>query len=334
MHTRITTLIVAVTMLLAHSLVQADSGIVVYSARNQSLIKPLFDAYSQETQIPVAYLTGTSGALIKRLETEGKNTPADMLITTDVSSLWLAADKGLLSSVDTRILRKNIPKSLRDPQGRWFALSRRARAIIYSTDRVDPDELSTYADLAKPKWKGKLCLQSSQGTYNQSLVAMLIYRHGEELVEAMVKGWVANAIGKTFKQDTALMKAIESGECDVGIANTYYFGRLQAENKHIKMAVFWPDQNGTGVHINIAGAGITANAPHPEKALDFLEWLSAKKAQLMFAGMNLEYPVHRKVNPVRLVAKWGDFKADDISISESVNLQVETIRLMDRAGYK
>lgn len=216
--------------------------LVVYSARNEQLIKPMFDRYTAETGMPVRFVTDDAGPLIERLAAEGANSPADILLTVDAGELWYAADRGLLQPVESATLDSNIPDSLRDPQDRWFGLSVRARTMVYSTERVKPEELSNYAALADERWKGKLCLRTSKKVYNQSLVAMLIAEYGEAQTESIVKGWVANLATEPFSNDTLLMEAIAAGQCDVGLVNTYYFGRLLREKPDLPIKLFWADQ--------------------------------------------------------------------------------------------
>ena len=312
----------------------AAEEIVVYSARNEQLIKPLFDAYTQETGTQIKFLTDSEGPLLEKLKTEGAATPADLLITVDAGNLWLAAKEGVLANVQSKTLEANIPAHLRDPDGYWFGLSVRARTIVYHTGRAKPAELSTYEDLASPKWKGRLCLRTSKKVYNQSLVAMMIARQGEAKTEEIVKGWVANLATEPLPDDTKVMEAIAAGQCDVGIVNTYYYGRLMKKRPDLKLALFWPNQQDRGVHVNVSGAGITAHAKHKAAAIKFLQWLSSEKAQNLFADENLEYPANRKVKPHPNVAAWGSFKQDTINVSEAGRLQVQAVKLMDRAGYK
>src|SRR3990170_1191446 len=205
------------------------SELVVYSARNEQLIKPIFDRYSAETGQKIRFVTDDAGPLIERLNAEGANSQADILMTVDAGELWHAADLGLFQATSSEVLKENIPESLRDPENRWFGFSIRARTIVYSTERVKPEELSDYAALAGERWKGKLCLRTSKKVYNKSLVAMLIAEHGEPKAEEIVRGWVANLAAEPFSNDTLLMQAIAAGQCDVGLVNTYYFGRLIRE---------------------------------------------------------------------------------------------------------
>lgn len=318
--------------LLAGGLVNAD--VVVYSARNEQLIKPLFDAYTKETGVPVKFVTDKEGPLLQRLKAEGENSPADLLITVDAGNLWQAANEGLLSPVKSAVLEKNIPAHLRDPQNRWFGLSVRARTIFYNPQKVKPNELISYEDLANPKWKGRLCLRTSKKVYNQSLVAMMIAEYGEAKTEQLVKGWVNNLATDVFADDTKLLKAIGAGQCDVGIANTYYYGRLIEKEPKLPVAIFWPNQNGKGVHVNVSGAGVTKYAKDRAGAIKLLEWLSSDKAQNLFADVNLEYPANPRIKPDATVAGWGSFKANPLNVAKAGELQAAAVKLMDRANYK
>lgn len=310
--------------------------LVVYSARNEHLIQPLFDAYTKETGVAIKYITDQEGPLLQRLKSEGRNTPADLLITVDAGNLWHAANEGLLQSVDSPVLLANVPANLRDQENRWFGLSLRARTIVYSTERVKPDQLSTYAALGDEAWKGRLLMRTSKKVYNQSLVAMMIAEYGEEQSEQIVRSWVANLAAEPFSNDTKAMEAIAAGQGDVAMVNTYYFGRLLQKHPELKLALFWPNQEqaGSGVHVNVSGAGVTRHAKHPEAALKFLEWLSSEQAQNLFADANLEYPVNPKVAPNAEVAAWGAFVASPFNLTQAGELQERAIRLMDRAGYR
>ncbi|HET9394685.1 MAG TPA: extracellular solute-binding protein, partial [Nitrospiraceae bacterium] len=236
--------------------------------------------------------------------------------------------------VESPVLTANVPATLRDPGNRWFGLSVRARTIVYSTERVKPEDLSTYEALADPRWRGKVCLRTSKKVYNQSLVAMLIAQHGEQETERIVRGWVENLATDVFSNDTLLMEAIAAGQCDVGIVNTYYYGRLLRDKPTVPVKLFWADQQGSGVHVNVSGAGITTHAPHREAAQKFLEWLSQTESQAMFAGLNLEYPANPTVATDAIVAEWGQFKSNPLNVSKAGELQADAVRLMDRAGYR
>ena len=315
------------------SVAHADQ-VVVYSARIEQLIKPMFDAFTKDTGITVKFVTDKEGPLLARLKAEGKNTPADMLITSDAGNLWEAAREGLLRPVESKTLETNIPAYLRDPQKQWFGLSVRARTIIYNTDKVKPSDLSTYEALADPKWKGRLCLRTSKKVYNQSLVAMMIAEHGEAKTKKIVKGWVDNLAVDPLSDETKAMEFVAAGRCDVTIANSYYYGRLMAKNPALPLGIFWANQEGSGVHVNISGAGVTRYASHPEAAVKLLEFLSSEKAQNLFADVNMEYPANPKVKPDPAVAAWGAFKQNTINVNKAGELQAEAVKLMDRAGYR
>lgn len=308
--------------------------LVVYSARKEHLIKPLFDAYEKKTGVIIKYITGKAPVLLERLKSEGTRTPADLLMTVDAGNLWHAARVGVLQPVYSSVLEANIPASLRDPENRWFGLSKRARTIVYSTERVTPSELSTYENLADPAWKGRLVLRTSKKVYNQSLVAMLIAEHGDKNTETLVKGWVNNLAAPPFSSDTKALESIIAGQGDVAVVNTYYFGRLQKKKPGLPLAIFWPNQTSGGVHINVSGAGITTHSKHPEAAKAFLEWLSGPEAQNLFADANMEYPVNPSVKPHAFVAAWGEFKGSELGLEKAGELQGDAIKLMDRAGYK
>jgi iron(III) transport system substrate-binding protein len=313
---------------------QAADEVVVYSARAEQLIKPMFDAFSKETGVPVKFITDKEGPLMERLKAEGANTPADVLLTVDAGNLWQAANEGLLKPVQSRVLDENIPKHLKDPDNRWFGLSIRARTLVYNTKKLKPADLSTYEDLASPKWKGKLCLRTSKKVYNQSLVAMMIAEKGEAQTERIVKGWVNNLATDVFPDDTKLMEAIAAGQCEVGIVNTYYYGRLLEKNPDLSLALFWPNQKTTGVHVNVSGAGVVKYAKNEKGAIQLLEWFTSAQGQKMFADLNLEYPANPAFKPDPVVASWGEFKQNLINVAKAGELQAAAVRLMDRARYK
>ncbi len=308
--------------------------LVVYSARKEHLIKPLFDAYSQATGTKINYVTDKSGPLLQRLKAEGKNTRADLLLTVDAGNLWHAANEGVLQAVDSATLNANIPANLRDPDNRWFGLSLRARTIVYSTERVKPEELSSYEALGDADWKNRLLLRTSKKVYNQSLVAMLIAEHGETKTEQIVRNWVDKLAAPPFSNDTKVMEAILAGQGDVGVVNTYYFGRLLKKDPTLKLALYWPNQDSTGVHVNVSGGGVTKHAKNPQGAIKFLEWLSSEEAQNLFADANMEYPVNPNVEPHEYVKNWGSFKASEQNLAQAGKLQTSAIKLMDRAGYR
>lgn len=314
----------------------ADSEHVVtaYSSHHEQSVKPLLDKFTEETGIKVELVTDKSGPLMARLKAEGKNTPADLLMTVDAGNLWQAADQGLLQPVSSSILDANVPAKYRDPEGHWTGLSLRARTIFYDPSKVSADQLSTYADLADPKWRGKLCLRTSKSVYNQSLVASMIEHLGEEKTEQVIRGWVANLATDVFSDDTNMLKAIAAGQCEVGLSNSYYYGRIVAKDPNFPVKIFWANQDTTGTHVNVSGAGVTAYSDNPEDALKVIEFLSSDKAQGLYASANKEYPVKQGIDESDLLKSWGKFRQDDIGVQKFGALQTKAIQLMDKAGYK
>lgn len=316
----------------------APEDLVVYSARKEHLIKPLFDQFTVETGIRVHYVTDEAGPLLARLKAEGEQSQADILMTVDAGNLWQATEQGVLATVESTVLEKNVPSHLRDANNHWFGLTIRARTIVYASDRVKVDELSTYEDLAGQQWAGRLCLRTSKKVYNQSLVALMIAALGEQQTQRVVTAWVNNLALPPLSNDVKVMEAIVAGQCDVGIVNSYYFGRLMRQYPEYHLALYWPNQHGEqaagrGVHVNVSAAGVTRASRKQDKAVALLEWLSDIKAQQMLMELNQEFAVNPQVKPLPEMAAWGQFKADSINVGEAGRLQVQAIKLMDRAGY-
>lgn len=325
------------TVLATTTVAQAES-ITLYSSRIEQLIKPILDQYTKETGVEIKMLTDNGNALIERLAAEGASTPADLLITVDVGNLWRAADRGLLRPTDSAVLKANVPASMRAPDGSWYGLSRRERTIFYDPKKVKPEQLSTYEDLADPKWKGQLCLRTGKQTYTQSLTAMLLEQHGTQRTEAIAKGWVSNLATDVFTSDARLLEAIAAGQCSVGISNTYYYGRLINRDAGFKnkVSLFWANQGEGqgGVHVNLSGGGVTKHAKNPAGALKFLEWVSSEQAQSGYTRGTFESPVNAKVKADPIVEAWGTFKPNTINAAAVGRQQPEAILLLDRVGYR
>ncbi|MBX3704249.1 MAG: Fe(3+) ABC transporter substrate-binding protein [Steroidobacteraceae bacterium] len=312
----------------------AGQPLVVYTARKYQLVDQLFQEYGRERGIEVKFVTDDGAPLIARLAAEGRNSPADLLITVDAGDLWRATEAGLLQPVKSPMLEAAIPAHLRDPQGHWFGLAVRARTIAYSTARVKPAELSTYAALGDPRWKGRLCLRSGKHAYNQSLVAMMIGDIGEEAAERVVRSWIANLAAEPFSSDTLMLKAVAAGQCDVAITNSYYLGRLQAEDPAFPVQIFWADQGGRGTHVNVSGGGVTKHAKNRAEAIRFLEWLASPEIQQRFAAVNYEFPANAGVPPLPTVAAWGSFEPNLVNVGTIGRTQPAAVKLMDRAGWR
>ena len=308
--------------------------LVIYSARNEQLIKPIFEEYTKETGVQIKFTTDKEAPLLEKIKAEGNQTSADIFMTVDAGNLWLAGEAGVLKPIKSKILDKNIPAHLKDPQGKWFGFSVRARTIFYNKEKVKITELTSYEDLAQQKWSKRLCLRTSNKVYNQSLVAMMIAEHGEKKAEEIVSGWVNNLATQVFPDDTKLIEAIDAGLCDVGIANTYYFGKYAEQKPQTKVAIFWANQKSGGVHVNISGAGLTKFAKNEKEAIAFLEWLSSEKAQNLFVDENFEFPANQKISSSKKIATWGNFKSSLINVSKAGELQATAVKLMDRVKYK
>jgi iron(III) transport system substrate-binding protein len=308
------------------------SEVIIYSARHYGQ-EPAFEAFTKKTGIQIKMLSGSTGEMFERLKAEGERTPADVLLTVDAGNLWNAARAGLLSKLDSPELAANIPANLRDPDNRWVGLTVRARTIMYNTTRVKPAELSTYEALGDPKWKGRICLRTSSYVYNQSLLATMIKRSGEPKTEEVVRAWVANQ-PILINGDTKILEAIAAGQCDVGLTNHYYLARILTKDAAFPVLPFWANQQTTGTHVNVSGAGVTAHAKNRANAVKLLEFLSSPEAQQMFADVAFEYPANPQAGTNPIVAKWGKFKQDDINVASAGEFQAAATRLADRAGYK
>ncbi len=318
----------------------ADGEVNLYSARQENLIKPLLDDFTRDTGISVRLLTGRANELLQRLQLEGRNSPADVLITVDAGNLHQAKEAGVLSAIESDVLIERIPENFRDVDGQWFGLSLRARPIMYHKDKVDPTELSTYEALTDPKWRGRICIRSSSNVYNQSMVAAMIASEGSEAASQWAQGLVANLARPPQGGDRDQIRAAAAGVCDVAIANTYYIGGMLAGDDATQreaaeqLGVFFPNQEDRGTHVNISGAGVTAHAPNRENAIRLIEYLTGEEAQRWYAEANQEYPVRPDVPASDILRSFGDFKADSLNLSLLGEHNAEAVRIMDRAGWR
>lgn len=319
----------------------AKNEVNLYSARKEKLIKPILQDFIKDTGIQVNLVTGKADALLKRIQTEGEYTPADVFITVDAGRLQRAKDAGVLQPVNSNILNQRVPAALRDKDNKWFGLSARSRIIVYNKSRVKPSELSTYEDLASPKWRGRICIRSSNNIYNQSLLASIIAHHGKDYALKWAKGVVANMARPPKGNDRAQMTAVAVGECDIGVVNTYYYGGWQkSKDPKVrgyakKIALFYPNQSNRGTHINVSGAGVTKYAKNKANAVKLLEYLTNKNAQKFYAEVNHEFPVVKGTGISDTVKAWGyPFKADGLAINKLGEYNAEAVKIFDKAGWK
>ena len=320
------------------SFILAD--INIYTHRHYDSDKILFKKFTDVTGIEVNVIKGSADQLIHRLQSEGKNSPADILLTVDAGRLVRAKDMGLLEPVSSKILTKNIPEMMRDTENHWFGLSVRARVIAYAKDRIKENELSTYEDLADPKWRGKIVVRSSNNIYNQSLLASLIDKNGSKNALKWAKSVRKNMARKPRGNDRDQARAVASGVADLAIINTYYLGLLANSSDKAdrevaeKLNIFFPNQDGRGTHINVSGAAVTKSSKNKKEAIKFLEFLTEKENQRIFSEANYEYPLDYNNSKSKIHLKWGRFKADSIDLSILGKNNAEAVKIFDLAGWE
>jgi iron(III) transport system substrate-binding protein len=338
-----TSLRLAAAALAAAFVVPADAQervLNLYSSRHYQTDEALYDNFTKATGIKINRIEAGEDPLIERMKQERARSPADVLLTVDAGRLWRAEQAGLLQPVKSAKLEAAIPAELRHPDGLWYGFSMRARPIYYAKGRVDPKSIAEYESLADPKLKGKICIRSSSNVYNLSLMSAMIAAGGPEKAEAWARGVVGNMARAPKGGDTDQLMALAAGECDVAVANTYYYVRLMKSAKPEdraaaeKIGVVFPNQAGRGAHVNISGAGVAKHAPHKENAILFLEYLASPEAQAYFANGNNEYPVVGKVTGNRELSSLGEFKKDSVNVAVFGRNQGAAQQAYDRAGWK
>lgn len=316
----------------------AEGEVNIYSYRQPELIQPLLDAFTAETGIQTNIVFASKG-LAERMQAEGANSPADVLLSVDIGRLQGAKDLGVTQAVSNTIIEGNIPASLRDSEGHWFGLTTRARVIYASKDRVDQDSI-TYEELADPKWQGRLCTRSGQHSYSIGLFASMVSHLGEEEATKWLEGVRDNLARKPTGNDRAQVKSIYAGECDIALGNTYYMGKMQTNEKDpeqkdwaASVRILFPNTEDRGTHVNISGMILAKNAPNKENAIKFMEFLSSENAQQIYARDNFEYPVKPGVAASELVSSWGSFNSDQISLNEIAGNRAKASELVDQVGF-
>jgi len=324
-----------VALLIGSSMAMA-AEVNVYSYRQPYLIDPLFDAFTKATGIKVNTVYAQSG-LIERLKNEGANSLADLLLTADIGLLSDAYDAGVTQAVKSDVLDANIPAPYRATHGHWYGLTSRARVIAVSKERVVKGEISTYEQLADPKWKGRICTRSAKHPYMVALTASMIVHHGEAKAKAWLSGLKANLARKPQGNDRAQAKAIKEGQCDLALMNHYYMAQMMRDKEEVAWAdaiyLVFPNQNGRGTHLNVSGIALTRSAPHKEDAIKLMEFLSGDLAQRIYAQDNSEYPIKPGVPWSELLASWGTFKADEVPLDKVAEKRAEAIKMADEVHY-
>jgi iron(III) transport system substrate-binding protein len=312
----------------------------LYSARKEALIKPLLDKFTQQTGISVNLVTGNADNLITRLKSEGKYSPADLLLTTDVGRLYRAKQQGLTQAISESEAIAKLPSNFRDEQGHWLGLSLRARPLMAAVDKVVGQTIANLEDLTRPEWKGRVCVRSSSNIYNQSMVASLIAQLGESATQEWVNGLVNNFARPPQGGDRDQIKAVAAGLCDVAIANTYYLAGMLSSDDELtqqqakKVKVIWPNQADRGAHINISGVALAKNAPNKEAAVKLIDFLLSGESQLWYATTNHEYPVLADIVWSELLQSFGTFKTEQVPLTKLGELNAAAVQIMDRAGWK
>ncbi len=309
-----------------------DDTLVVYNGRSHYGDETVFDNFTEETGIELTLRGGTGPELFERLKREGSDTPADVLITTDLANLWRAENAGLLAPTTSAKLEANVPEVVRDPGGEWWPLTVRLRVPVVSTERVPEGAITSYEDLGDPKWKGRTCLRTSNSEYNQSLVADFLAKRGPEATRALLQSWMDND-PTIYNSDGELLAAMADGECDIGLTNHYYLARALDENPKFPVAPAWPDQDGAGAHANVSGAGVGKSSDTKAQARKLSEYLTTKAAQTEVVKGG-EFPVNPEVSPEDSAASWQTVKIDPIDVAQAGPLIPEAIELMLDLGWR
>jgi iron(III) transport system substrate-binding protein len=338
MISRRTALAAFAVSLLASLPAEAAGTVNVYSFRQPELLAPLFEKFTADTGIEVKTLFADKG-LIERMEQEGALSPADLLMTADVGRLVLAAEKGLAQPVDNAAIKSQIPENMRDTGNQWFGLTMRARVVYASKERVKQDSIS-YEELADPKWKGKICTRPGNHPYNLGLISSIIAHKGRDAAKQWVTGLKANLAVKPSGNDREQAKGVFSGECDLAIANTYYMGLMQTNEKQPEQKqwaesarILFPSSPDIGTHVNISGMMLTKNAPNKDNAIKLMEFLAGPEAQSLYAEQNFEYPVNPALKPSSVVQAWGTFTPDSLNLAEIAKNEKEALKIVDEVGY-
>ena len=325
-------LLVILALAVAALALGGSADVVVYNGRSQYGDEQAFKDFEKQTGLKVELRGGTAPELYERLRREGSATDADLLVTTDLANLWRAQDAGLLEPVTTPALEDHVAPGLHDPDGAWWGLSTRVRTPMRSTERVDEGAVKSYEDLGDPRWKGRLCLRTSNNEYNQSLVADRIVKHGADATEQLLRSWMAND-PQILGSDVDVLDAIAAGKCDVGLTNHYYLARKLKEDPDFPVTPAWPDQDGPGAHTNLSGVGLVKGAQHRENAIRLMEFLTDRQAQETIVA-NGEFAANPDVPPAEHIRDWADVKTDLVDVEKAGAALPQAVELMQRVGWK
>ncbi len=327
-------LLLANLLFLTYSYAEDEQFVNVVSARQQYLIEPIFEEFTKDTGINVISYISDASAIIPIIKDQREKTEVDAFLAVDASDLYEAQQLGILQPIRSRVLNRNIPSHLKDPSQQWFGLSLRVRSIIYNSDNIDPSILTNYESIGSSRWHKKLAVRTSKRIYNKSMVAMMIAQYGYEDTKTIIKSWVNNFAMEPLNTDVDVIDKVLEGKADIGIINSYYLAKKIKEKPNLPVKMHWVGDKNGGVHVNISGMGITRFAKRKKNAILLLEWLSSKKGQKLFADVDMEYPVNRRVKPHPILKKWGKFKQTTINVKKAGELRAQAVKLMKEVGYE
>ncbi len=327
-------LLLANILFMTYTYANDDNYVNVVSARQEYLIKPIFEEFTKDTGIEVKYVIMDSTQAMHMIKEQSNETQVDALLAVDASDLYEAQQIGIFQTIRSRILNKNIPSHLKDPSRQWFGLSLRVRTIVYNTNTVDPTSLKNYSSIGDKRWHNKLIVRTSQRIYNKSMVAMMIAQYGYNKTKKIVASWVNNFAVKPISTDVDVIKYIIEGKGDIGLVNSYYLAKMLKDDPSLPVKMHWVGDEQNRVHVNISGLGITRYAKRKKNAIKLVEWLSSKKGQKLFADVDMEYPVNRRVKAHKILREWGKFKQMTINVKKAGELRVKAVKLMKEVGYE
>ncbi|NQY20056.1 MAG: extracellular solute-binding protein [Campylobacteraceae bacterium] len=311
-----------------------DKYLNIVSARQEYLMKPIFDQFTKDTGIKVNYIIMDASEATEMIKSQANDTQVDALLAVDASDLYEAQQMGIFQTIRSRILNKNIPSHLKDPSLQWFGLSLRVRSIVYNTNTVNPDDLSDYESIGDKKWLNKLIVRTSERIYNKSMVAMMIAHYGYDKTKIIIRSWVQNFAMKPLTSDVDVITEIIKGNGDIGIVNSYYLAKMIKDDPSLNVKMLWLGDEQNRVHVNISGIGITRYAKRKKEAIKLIEWLSSKKGQKLFADLDMEFPVNKRVKAHKILQEWGLFKQIRINVRKAGELRSQAVKLMKEVKYE
>ena len=313
---------------------EEENYVNLVSARQEYLIKPILEEFTKDTGIKVNYTISFGKVMVNMIKLEGEDSEVDAYIANDAGDLYNLQQNGILQPIRSEILERNIPSHLRDPSKQWYGISMRVRSLIYNTNLVNPSTLQDYKSLGEFRWKDKLSLRTSKKVYNKSMVAMMIAHYGYEKTKIILESWVKNLNEKPLNDDIKVINALLKNKAEIGIVNSYYLAKMLRDNPKLPIKMHFLGDENNRVHINISGIGVTRYAKRKKNAIKLIEWLSSKKGQKLFANINMEYPVNKRVKAHKILQDWGKFKQMKINVKKAGELRRDAVKLMKEVAYE